>query len=431
MKKLLFSTLSLVMVLYAGGCGKFDLLHSATSKGQERVTIKIAWWGEQPRHDYTMEVIELFERKYPHINIEPEYAYWDDYWKRLAPLAAANQLPDIVQMDLLYLKTYSENNLLEDLSPFIEEGVINTEDISEDVLLGGKVSGALYGFPLGVNVPAIIVDRELLSSAIDSFPESTWTWADYEEIVSKVHNTKGIYGTNGMKSVDVFFSYYLRTKGMNLYNNNGTGLGYEEDQLFVDYFEMQLRLLEKGAFPRADEEDQIKGIENGLLVNKLAPMTWSYSNQYIGILETANRELDLIPPPGPGQGEGLTLRPSMHFSIAKSSKNKDAAALFINFFINNIEANQIIKGDRGVPVSSTVAEKIVTILSEDQKKVFDYVYHVKNNNPKVEKVDPLGSIEVVSLLQDISDQILFKKITPSEGAKMFRSEANSILSKKN
>ncbi|MGG7620280.1 ABC transporter substrate-binding protein [Bacillus coreaensis] len=431
MKKLLFSTLSLVMVLYAGGCGKFDLLHSATSKGQDRVTIKIAWWGEQPRHDYTMEVIELFERKYPHINIEPEYAYWDDYWKRLAPLAAANQLPDIVQMDLLYLKTYSENNLLEDLSPFIEEGVINTEDISEDVLLGGKVSGALYGFPLGVNVPAIIVDRELLSSAIDSFPESNWTWADYEEIVSKVHNTKGIYGTNGMKSVDVFFSYYLRTKGMNLYNNSGTGLGYEEDQLFVDYFEMQLRLLEKGAFPRADEEDQIKGIENGLLVNKLAPMTWAYSNQYIGILETANRELDLIPPPGPGQGEGLTLRPSMHFSISKSSKNKDAAALFINFFINNIEANQIIKGDRGVPVSSTVAEKIVTILSEDQKKVFDYVYHVKNNNPKVEKVDPLGSIEVVSLLQDISDQILFKKITPSEGAKMFRSEANSILSKKN
>ncbi len=431
MKKLLFSTLSLVMVFCAGGCVKLDLLHSAASKEQERVTIRIAWWGEQPRHDYTIEVIELFEKKYPHINIEPEYAYWDDYWKRLAPLAAANQLPDIVQMDLLYLKTYSENNLLEDLTPFIEEGVINTEDISEDVLLGGKVNGSMYGFPLGMNVPAIIVDRDLLSSAIDSFPESNWTWADYEEIVSKVHNAKGIYGTNGMKSVDVFFSYYLRTKGMNLYNNSGTGLGYEEDQLFIDYFEMQLRLLEKGAFPRADEEDQIKGIENGLLVNKLAPMTWAYSNQYIGLLETANRELDLIPPPGPGQGDGLTLRPSMHFSISKSSKNKEAAALFINFFINNIEANQIIKGERGVPISSTVAEKIVTILSEDQKKVFDYVYHVKNNNPKVEKADPLGAIEVVSLLQDISDQILFKKITPSEGAKMFRTEANIILSKKN
>lgn len=431
MKKLLFSTLSLVMVFCAGGCAKLDLLHSAASKGQERVTIRIAWWGEQPRHDYTMEVIELFEKTYPHINIEPEYAYWDDYWKRLAPLAAANQLPDIVQMDLLYLKTYSENNLLEDLTPFIEEGVINTEDISDDVLLGGKVNGSMYGFPLGMNVPAIIVDRDLLSSAIDSFPESNWTWSDYEEIVSKVHNAKGIYGTNGMKSVDVFFSYYLRTKGMKLYNDSGTGLGYEEDQLFIDYFEMQLRLLEKGAFPRADEEDQIKGIENGLLVNKLAPMTWAYSNQYIGLLETANRELDLIPPPGPGQDDGLTLRPSMHFSISKSSKNKEAAAQFINFFINNIEANQIIKGDRGVPISSTVADKIVTILSEEQKKVFDYVYQVKNNNPQVEKADPLGAIEVVSILQDISDQILFKKITPSEGAKMFRAEANTILSKKN
>jgi multiple sugar transport system substrate-binding protein len=430
MKKLLFSTLSLVMVVCAG-CGKVDLLNLASSQEKERVTIKIAWWGEKPRHDYTMEVIELFEKTYPHINIEPEYAYWDDYWKRLAPLAAANQLPDIVQMDLLYLKTYSENNLLEDLTPFIDEGVINTDDISEDFLLGGKVNGAMYGFPLGLNVPAIIVDRDLLSSAIDSFPDSNWTWADYEEIVSKVHNVKGIYGTNGMKSVDVFFSYYLRTKGMNLYNNSGTGLGYEEDQLFIDYFEMQLRLLEKGAFPRADEEDQIKGIENGLLVNKLAPMTWAYSNQYIGISEAANRELDLIPPPGPGQLDGLTLRPSMHFSISKSSKNKEAAALFINFFINNTEANQIIKGERGVPISSTIANKIENVLSEDQKNVFEYVYNVKNNHPKVEKADPLGGIEVVSLLQDISDQILFKKITPSEGAKMFRTGANSILSEKN
>jgi multiple sugar transport system substrate-binding protein len=431
MKKLLFSTLSLVMVLFAGGCGEIDRVNSAPNKGKKEINLKIAWWGEQPRHDYTLEVIKLFEEKYPHIHVDPIYANWDDYWKKLAPKAAANQLPDIVQMDLLYLRPYSDNDLLEDLTPFIEQDVIKTDSISERILSGGKIDSNLYGLPLGINAPAIIVDRELLSSAIGRYPSPNWTWSDFEEMVSQVHKETGNYGTNGMKSPDVFFSYYLRTNGMNLYNKNGNGLGYDDDQLFIDYFEMQLRLMEKGAFPRADVTEQIKRIEDELIVTGQSPMQWVYSNQYFGYLKAANRQLELIPPPGPGQELGLTVKPSMLFSMAKSSKNKEAAALFINFFVNDIQANSVIKGERGVPISSKVVEKIEEDLSENQKKVFDYVNKAKNTSKNVDKADPLGSIEVVKKLQDVSEQILFKKITPHEGAKIFRSEATKILSDKN
>ncbi|MBT2700924.1 carbohydrate ABC transporter substrate-binding protein [Bacillus sp. ISL-40] len=431
MKKLLFSTLSLVMVFFAGGCGKFNLADSAESKGKEEITIRIAWWGEHPRHDYTLEVIELFEKKYPNINVEPLYANWDDYWKRLAPMAAGNQLPDIIQMDLLYLRTYSENHLLEDLTPYINQETIKTETISEGILTGGKIGGNLYGFPLGLNAPAIVVDPNLLSSDVANYPKANWTWSDFEEIVLQVHKEKQIYGTNGMKSPDVFFSYYLRTKGMNLYNNSGTGLGYENDQLFIDYFKMQLRLLENGAFPRTDVTEQIKAIEDELLVKQQSPMQWVYSNQYFGFLEATNRQLDLIPPPGPGQELGLTVKPSMLFSMSDSSKHKEAAAKFINFFINDIQANRLIKGERGVPISTHVIEKIDNDLTDIQKKVFDYVNNVRNTNQNVEKADPLGSIEVVKILQDVSERILFKKISPEEGAQIFRTEANKILSNKN
>jgi multiple sugar transport system substrate-binding protein len=425
-KKLLFSTLSLVMVM-VGGCSNFEIVESAASNNKETVTLRIAWWGEQPRHAYTLEVIEMFEKKYPHIRIESEYANWDDYWKKLAPMAAGNQLPDIIQMDLLYLKPYSDKNLLEDLSTFIEDSTINTDSISRDILVGGKVNEHLYGFPLGMNAPAVIGDPELLTS----YPKSNWTWTDFEQLASKVHKEKRIYGTNGMKSPDVFFSYFLRTKGMSLYNSKGTNLGYEDDQLFIDYFEMQLRLLEKGAFPRADVTEQIKSIEDELLVNQQSPMTWAYSNQYLGFLQAAGRQLELIPPPGPGQEQGLTVKPSMLFSISKGSKKKEAAAQFINFFINDIEANKVIRGERGVPVSTEVIKQLQNVLTEDEKKVFDYVNKVKNNNENVEKADPLGGIEVVNLLQDVSEQILFKTVTPIEGAQIFRTEANKILSKNN
>ncbi|MEH7255310.1 ABC transporter substrate-binding protein [Neobacillus niacini] len=427
MKKILF--LALVIIFFAGGCVNFKLRDSAAGNKNENITLRIAWWGEQPRHDYTLDVIELFEKKYPYIHIEPEYANWDDYWKKLAPLAAANQLPDIVQMDLLYLAPYSD--ILEDLTPYINQEMIKTEAIDKRILSGGKIGQHVFGFPLGLNAPAVIVDRELLLSNGINFPEKSWTWDEFEEVVVQTHKDKRIYGTNGMKSIDVFFSYYLRTKGENLFNKNGTGLGYEDDQLFIDYFEMQLRLLDQGAFPRPDVTEQIQRIEDELLINQLSSMSWAHSNQYIGFWQAANRPLELIPPPGPGQEKGLTVKPSMLFSISQSSKNKEAAALFINFFINDVEANKLIKGERGVPLSTKVADKIEKVLTAEQKKVFDYINSIKDSTAIVEKADPLGSIEVVRILQDVSNQILFKKITPQEGAQLFRTEANNILSKEN
>ncbi|SDM43376.1 ABC transporter substrate-binding protein [Bacillus sp. OK048] len=427
MKKILF--LALVMLFFAGGCVNFKLRDAAAGNKNEDITLRIAWWGEQPRHDYTLEVIELFEKKYPYIHIEPEYANWDDYWKKLAPLAAANQLPDIVQMDLLYLAPYSD--ILEDLSPYINQEMIKTEAIDKRILSGGKIGQHVFGFPLGLNAPAVIVDRELLLSNGINFPDKSWTWDEFEKVAVQIHKDKRIFGTNGMKSIDVFFSYYLRTKGENLFNKNGTGLGYEDDQLFIDYFEMQLRLLDQGAFPRPDVTEQIQRIEDELLINQQSSMSWAHSNQYIGFWQAANRPLELIPPPGPGQEKGLTVKPSMLFSISQSSKSKEAAALFINFFINDVKANKLIKGERGVPLSSEVANKIEKVLTAEQKKVFDYINSIKDSTAIVEKADPLGSIEVVRILQDVSNQILFKKITPQEGAQLFRTEANNILSKEN
>jgi len=427
MKKRLIIIVPLVFLMVINGCSTTEAVKSVKKK--EPVTLKIAWWGEQPRHDSTVKVIELFEKKNPDIKIEYEYSSWDDYWKRLAPLAAANQLPDIVQMDLLYIKSYSQNNLLADLTPYIKNNLIDTKLIDEKILSGGLIGNKLYGFPLGMNAPVVIVDHHLFAEAGMSIPKEDWTWADFEKIASEIHKGSAIYGTDGMKTPEVFFSYYLQSKGKSLYNPDGTSLGYADDQLFVDYFDMQLRLMDQGAFPRGDVTQQINGIVEEPLVNQHAAMAWTHSNQYYSFSQAAKRQLEILPPPGPGQDSGLVVKPSQLFSITKGSTHKQEAARFINFFINNIDANMLLKGERGVPVSSKAASAVKRKLPKVQKKVFDYVTNVENQNGKIEKAYPLGAAVVVESLQDISDQILFKKITPVEGAKIFRAEANKILSK--
>ena len=52
------------------------------------------------------------------------------------------------------------------------------------------------------------------------------------------------------------------------------------------------------------------------------------------------------------------MKPSMFFSISANTKHPKEAGLFIDFFTNSVEANQILLAERGVPISSDVREGI-------------------------------------------------------------------------
>ncbi len=73
MKKICYVLLSLVCVFFFSGCS----VGEEASGKKEDITLRIAWWGGQPRHDYTTKVIELYEKKNPHVHIEAEFANWD------------------------------------------------------------------------------------------------------------------------------------------------------------------------------------------------------------------------------------------------------------------------------------------------------------------------------------------------------------------
>ncbi|QHZ46463.1 carbohydrate ABC transporter substrate-binding protein [Bacillus sp. NSP9.1] len=423
-----FMLVSLCALLLSGlyGCSS-NSEEAGGSGGENTITLRIAWWGGQPRHDYTTKVIEMYEKENPHVKIEAEFANWDDYWKKLAPMSAANQLPDVIQMDSAYLSQYGEKGQLEDLSAYVKDGTINTDAIDDKTLEGGKIGGKLYGFPLGINVLSVITNDDLLKEVGAEIDDENWTWDDFETLALKVQEKTGKYGSNGMHPPDVFFPYYLRTKGERFYKEDGTGLAYTDDKLFVDYFKRQVRLVEQKASPTPDESAQIKGMEDDFIVKGETSATWNYSNQYSAFAQLTDAPLSLHLPPEQAKEKALFLRPSMLFSIPKSSEHKKEAATFIDFFINNEKANALIKGERGVPVSAKTAEAVKSELNEEEKKIFEYVERAKEHAGQADPPEPIGSAEVIKLLKDTSDQILFKKITPEEGAAKFRKEANDIL----
>jgi multiple sugar transport system substrate-binding protein len=437
-KKMLLMLMAFAMVLVSA-CGggnnggssnatnKPDATNGAAETDKPKaVTLRIAWWGGEPRHDYTMKVIDMYKQQNPHVTIEFEYANYDDYWKKLAPQAAANELPDIIQIDTQNYAQYAGRNQLADLTPYIGKE-IDVTDISQNAIDGGKLGDGLYGFNLGVNALGLNYDPALLQKAgIDSIPEN-FTWDDYVAMAEKA-KAAGLYIDNGMRP-EVFFGYYLRTLGKTLFNAEGNGLGYDDDKMFVDFFGMLAKLVKDGAAPTPDVLAQIKGAEDSHLVLNQGIGVWQWSNQFVGLQQVANRPLALAPMPGPNMKEGLYLKPSMFFSVSQNSKVKEEAAKFISFFVNDIEANKLILGDRGVPVSSKVKEALKEVSTDAQNQVYDYVAWAEANSSLMDPADPIGSAEVFKSLTSLAEQMNYDKIAPEDAAKKFRDEATSILKK--
>ena len=445
MKKVFTLALSLSMMFTAVACStgnktsttaassepsKTATTAPSTAPSKDPVKLRVAWWGGQARHDYTLKVIELYEKQHPNVKIEAEYAPFDDYWKKLAPQASANQLPDVIQMDISYLSQYGGKNQLADLTPYTKNGLLDVSSISPNAISGGEVGGKLVAMNLGVNALNTTLDVSTFKSLGITVPGKDWTWEDYDAIAAKAKAAGKQIGGFGVRH-EVFFPYYLRTIDQKMYNADGTALGFSDDKPLVDYFKRYQKWYDAGYILSLDKESQKKGVaeeDEILLGNAISGNGWS--NQFLAVANLIkDRQLELFPLPGRNGNKGLFLKPSMYFSVTNNSKQKEEAAKFISFFVNDIEANKLIKGDRGVPVSSKVKEALKPLLSPNEVKIFDYVAWAEQNSSQMDPPNPVGSIEIEKLLKATSEQILYKKTTVEEAAAKFRKDANAILEK--
>lgn len=397
----------------------------------EEVTMRFSWWGAPARHEKTKAVIDLFEERYPHITLEPEFGGWSGYWEKRALEATARELPDIFQTSFAWLIELVEGKSVIPLDPFIEAGTIDTTYIEDALLDIGRLDGELWGVNLGANTGVMIYDRELFEKAGVEFPDPNWTWDDFIQTSIRLHEALGIYGTGSMPVHG--FQYYLRQHGYCLYSPDGTKLGYEDDSIFVSYFSMMMELLELGAMPGPAvwAEVSLGGPEALLIVDQRSAMDTTHSNINVAIVAAAGRELHIaMYPTLPGQvQEGLWIRPSQFLKIAANSEHPEEAAKFINFFTNDLEANEILLAERGVPISSKVMEHLKPLLSLEQKLQIDIIEKTSARADIPFPASPPWSTEVNDLLTRVTDMMALGEISLEDGATMFRAEANAIIAK--
>ncbi|TSB48123.1 ABC transporter substrate-binding protein [Alkalicoccobacillus porphyridii] len=424
-------TASLIMTACAGGASGGDNTDSTGggdggNGGDEQVTLRMSWWGSQERHDMTFKIIEMYEDANPHVKIEPEFTGFDGYFERMAAQAAGNNLPDIMQQNFgEYLNLYASQNLLTDLSEFLDDGTIDVSQVDELVLESGVKDGKQLGIPSGMNALTVIYSQEMLDEAGVEIDEN-WTWEDFEEIAYQVHEELDTYGTRSFDPKNIF-EYYLREKGHTLFNEDGTGLGYDDDQLLTDFLTLEKNMVDDGVAPGYDVVQQIQGIEDELIVHGTAPFDFRWSNQVVTMSSAADYSFDLNVLPGENNNQAMYLKPAMLWSVSENSQNKEEAAKFIDFFTNTAEVFETIGSDRGVPINAEIRDGMQADLNEVETKIYEYIDYVTENSSPIDTNFPAESTEVLQALENVDERVMYGQLTPEEGAEEFRRTAEMIL----
>ncbi len=99
----------LVMSYLLVGCGKEEQTIISETSEQENVTVAYSWWGNDDRHKYTMEAIDLFEEANPSIDVKEHYGEWSGYERKNRVWMESINTADVMQINYAWLSEYSED----------------------------------------------------------------------------------------------------------------------------------------------------------------------------------------------------------------------------------------------------------------------------------------------------------------------------------
>lgn len=401
-------------------------------KAPDPVTLSFTWWGSQTRHDITAKLMEMYSAKNPHVKFEATPAGWDGYFDKMAAQAAGNSMPDIVQMDYLYIANYTKNNALADMKPFVDNKTLDLSDVDPTMYNTGMIDGKLTGIVASSTAMTMAINPDVFSKAGLELPKSDWKWSEFEQAMLTITEKTGGYGmAANLQSDTNILSYWVRQYGKSLYATDGTKLGYDDNQIFVDYLNMVSRLTKVKSTPSPDEWMQIatKGKEAQPVVLGEGAATFEWANFPVIVEKVNPNIITVIPPYADNGNKALWIKPGMFLSVAESSEHKEEAAKFISWFINDIEANKVINTERGIPVAGKVREALKPGLTEKQQQMFEYMDLAVTHSAPTDPAEPAGGGEVSKAMADQLNLVLYGKATPEEAAAAFRKNANEILAR--
>lgn len=368
--KLKLTPILLSAVLMLTGCTSSN---SVVTEHTETVEITLSWWGNDPRHEYTLEAVERFEDLHPNISVKCNYTEWSGYQTRSNVQMISGTEADVMQINYAWIEQYSpDGNGYYDLSTLGDE--FDFSNFDEYELEFGMQNGKLNAIPIAMNTQTVYINKTVYDSYGIDTPK---TWEDIFD-AAKIMEKDGVYPV-AMTAKSSFFyitAYAEQVCGKKFMELDGTlNFTPEDFRVMIDFY---CRLINENAMPQVEYFDRTN-IDSGKYAGSVAWLS-DGSSYCDNAIKNGYEFVIADYPAGDGakSGDSWYAKPATMYAISKNTSHPKEAAMLLDFLLNSDDMAELQGVEKGIPLSSHAREyllendKLTGMQYEAFKKMEEY-----------------------------------------------------------
>ena len=438
---------ALALTLTACGGDSTDTPSTGTASGE----VSYWLWDSNQKPVY-QECADAFHTANPDITVKLTQYSWDDYWSNVTNGFVAGTAPDVFTNHLSKYPEFVTQGQLEPLDDYISADGVKTDVYQSglaDLWVGQD--GKRYGLPKDFDTVAIFYNKALTKAAgvADAdLANLTWNAADggtYEKLIAhltvdangkrgdeagfdkskvKVYGL-GLDGGSGGGNGQTQWSMYSGTTDWTITDKNPWGTHYNYDKPeFQDTIAWMRSLIEKGYMPALEA---VAGQSSADIygAGKYAMITngsWMINQMfsYKGV------DTGLAPTPAGASGKRASMYNGLADSIWTGSKNKAAAAKWVEYL--GSAACQDVVGKSGIvfpaiPSGTDAASAAFKAKGIDVESSF--LVHVKDGTTFLFPITDNAS-QVTNIMTPAVDAVLTGK-SPASSLTAANEQVNAIF----
>ncbi len=338
----------------------------------ETIDIDFSWWGNDDRHIYTMDGVELFENQNPNIRVTDRFGVWSGYERRNQVWMESANAADVMQINYSWLNTYSKDGEgyynLNELTDIIDLSNYDEEDLKY-----GMKNGKLNAIPIAFNTATVCFNKELFEEYNLEYPTSWDELFDVAKVASK--DDRYVIGMPKKHLFLMLIAYYEQKTGEKFYDENGKLLA-SRDQIgiIVDFYK---DMVDSKVLMPIEDFDRKKFAAGDCL----GSVFWvSDADNYCGSLSDNGFTPYLcgLFTMDDAKLSGLYMKPATLYAINANTDHPKEAAKLLNFLVSNEEMALMQGTEKGVPVNKSALKALE---DEDMLNSFGYTaFEIMNDN---------------------------------------------------
>lgn len=394
----------------------------------EPVTLRFAWWGSDGRHQALLAVIEAYEAQNPNVTIEAEYQGYDGYYEKIMTTLSSNTAPDIIQLSKEWLPDIQgAKHYLADLSTLPVDLTTLKGDLLE---ISGTYEGEPNVFPCTVGGAVIYVNTEFAgANGVDL--SKSYTWDEIKALGKSIHDQdpEAYLMTADADMLNRLFvqPYLVQKTGKPIVDQETYGMNFTESDI-KEAFQNVVDLYETGTLEPFGEAATFAGQadQNNKWINGKIGMIIDYTGSAPKYLASIDSPIDVMPIPvtADAKSTGVAYGGDRGYAVNDNSANKEEAARFLDYLMNDPEAIEICGTALGYCPTKQSDDILIAagVVSEIQKKGVDISGPDSYTNNMIS-----GNTEPEVVRKDLIQEVVYGDVTPEEAAAELMEQYQEIL----